>query len=157
MEDKEGLGPEELEQQILDEVQKSVEENGNEGYQMYLDNFHLRLPTGFTSAGGKLRERSSHLTNTTYAERERQTAGEPNQYSPILQNQTPEQFFQTIDQVLTQVIDEAIQNGLDPKKLEELKNPAIRGNINLEELLKILLPVYIKLRQMGYSHRDLTT
>lgn len=70
-------------------------------------------------------------------------------YSKLCISQTPRQVLETIDQTV-------IEMGIDPQLLHDF---ASARHLNLEEqktFTEILFPIYLKLREKGYSHFDLT-
>jgi len=145
----------------------------NERVFWYLNNFHQRLPSaygkdeeehlaekgkGFKNkqevAQGRMKTKKESLENFVRefkkvwrGDVERTERG----YSEKLWNETKQQFLDEIEKAIT-------ESGVDRNKLLEYIT-ARRDNIIREpdkESQRILfLPIYIKLREMGYSHVDL--
>ena len=63
------------------------------------------------------------------------------EYSSLLRSQTPRLFFDTIDRLLE-------EEGISKETVMNLKF----HNRDLKRLYELTLPVFIKLREMGYLH-----
>ncbi|MFQ5474598.1 MAG: hypothetical protein ACE5DM_02060 [Candidatus Nanoarchaeia archaeon] len=115
-------------QDIDAEIEQFRRENGPDWLRKYLNNFHGHLPGGYKRAG-----RMCDLSDAS---------------SEIRKTQSAQEFWNTVDDVVREC-------EIDPLSiLTERNAQRISGRSRLYELI---LPVYKRLRDMGYNHYpDLT-
>ena len=70
-------------------------------------------------------------------------------HSDLRKSQTPREFFKTIDDVIT-------DSGIDINEIKRLQNLNKIDNqgSHYKKLYDLVLPVYIKLREIGYERTD---
>lgn len=115
----------------------------------YLNNFHLRLRCFGDQRGDDILEENLHVPN-----RVRLKGKDMSGYSRVFLRQTPHEFYEAVDTAVR-------ESGIDFKRLQQIQEKYLssRGAITVEEKIeraKIILPVYIKLRECGYTKRELT-
>ena len=71
-------------------------------------------------------------------------------HSDLYLNQSLSQFLETVDKAI-------IAEGFSENEFEELTEKYIQQKIPHEEFYNRLLPVYVRLRAMGYTRRDFGT
>ena len=144
---------EKLQTLILDEL-RAVKEKKGENWYSYFNNLWLRLPDdtpyfgNYRKAsieGGKWnRKRSEYLKDDEFYNEEMQM------HSALRNNQTDEEFFQTIDHKIKEL-------GISEDKIQELVNQLKSGlpRRAMIELYTMLETLYVELRVLGYNHQDL--
>ena len=123
------------------EINKSKKEYGDEWYLKYFNNFYGNLP------GGLYRDPllfPRHIRDKKIIDFE-----EPNdKLSRIRLNQSTLEFHKTIDDVIKEL-------RLNPREITEAQEK-YKKHYDLE-LFDLIIPIYIRLREMGYKHYpDLT-
>ncbi len=125
----------------LEELQRTL--GKDEGLLKYLNNFRFHLPNGW------YRSLASLCLDILYSQ-----LGSTSQFSPKKSQQTPEEFYRTIDRAL------ASEGIVIPPQLQPFvgeKNPFFKGiRAQMIELHNLVLPGYAHLRDDGYTHSDLT-
>lgn len=109
----------------------------------YLVNFECWLPNGLNRKfSDKLGQMEDTLEEKGYASKEN---------SSLRVRQTDRQFYETVDKVL-------IAEGFDPEVMKTWQgNKEWFDDMDQYELREKILPVYIRLRAMGYTEADLNT
>ncbi len=80
-----------------------------------------------------------------------QTDSDFQTYSLLYLSQTGRQFFEAVDQAV-------LEAGVDKTHLETMATKFNKlSEDERRQFLEILFPVYLKLREKGYNHRDLIT
>ena len=115
-------------QQIEREIAKEIIEHGNEWALSFFNNFNCYLPGGFYRIAGQ-QDFWKWGKN----------------FSKIIKKQTFGEFHQTIDNIINEF-------GFNPKDFVKFqKKPSFTAETQIFYLHKVL-PIYIKLREMGYKH-----
>ncbi len=117
----------------------------------YLNNFFLNLPDARCKHGGYYQDLAvvlgcmdlNQIETGADPEEEKQRGA-----SELYLNQKRRDFFTTIDQVL-------VESGIAIDEVQRLQKEG--GKDKIKELHELVFPAYIRLREMGYSHRDLMT
>jgi hypothetical protein len=144
----------------MNDLEKTIEQEIKEGF----NNFHLRFPDSKYKNGGFKRRiyneeeyKKSHLelseSGIKWRIQKKQRGSTPEQiredfthYSQLYQNQSPKEFYETIDKTI-------VVCGFDLKEIDKL-NQSENFKILNE---KIFPSVYTQLRKMGYNRIDLWT
>ncbi len=125
----------ELKVQIEKEIAEAKQLWGEElGKIRYLNNFDCNLPGGFYR---ECFEPTSRAYLYDYG------SGK----SSIRREQSVHEFWDTIDSVVAE---------LEIEKEEIIEARKRFGHIRDLGIVDLILPIYIQLRELGYSHRDLT-
>ncbi len=154
-------------QSIAREIKDHRKQYSHRWYRYFFNNMHLNLPDNSLPGDGYYRG----LTQGKYL------IWNSEVYNPLLDHwetpnfeyhlrhgkqrspdmserkwlQKPREFFATVDSVLRELqVDLTVLNDLQRAKREN----CVEGT---RCLMRRLLPVYIRLREIGYSHLDLTT
>ncbi len=144
-------------EEIERELKKYIDEYGERSGLVHLmNNFLFNLPTpSYEQESYRKRVNQRNEWDVTYIEFIKKVS--PNDvfqeqlkyHSDLKLNQTPRQFFETIDKVLEELnipVNEV-------KRLLEIRFK--EGKNTMPELYKLTLSAYLKLREMGYTRQDL--
>ena len=157
--------PEKTMTQIIEE---EIAHEGK-GLSWYLNNFFLKIPR---KTGGTLGELDlsdpkwvDHFRSTSPMQRLQKDLGQEITPEKIAEKRRDysEKYFNTPGTDFQRDFERAIQeSGVDPEELYGWLEKRIKGDqeakqMTYEEnfLRRMLLPIYLKLREMGYSHTDL--
>lgn len=167
---KEAVWQEAVKEDVLKGLNNSKAELGEDYMSYYFDNFILafsktpRNRRDDTRASGNWKK----IYRDIYTENTPKIVTKDGKPIKILQseiklNQTPEQYYQTLDSTLEQIL--TPEQNLEAKKLIGLRDKLVETrersvdglDINgiKKRFYELMLPVYIKLRQMGYNDSDL--
>jgi hypothetical protein len=152
---------------VREEVEKEIREQG-QNWTSYINNFHLRL----TDEEGSSRWNYDHL-GLMDKKPDEASPGSATSYSAKRQNETFRDFFKTIDEVRAQIDPDGniLQLMADAREAKEIFNKhAAKKDIDIDEfkqdleslkdklrkLNQALIPLYIRLRALGYGHKELT-
>lgn len=139
-----------LEQSIIAEGERLLKENPAE-WPGFLNNFYRQvLPEGSALwKTSRKRDKESDNWNKKHRDIIEYTQG----HSSLWLNQTPREFFETIDKVTKELdVDGEIRRAID--KLCEVTNYQER-QIAQEEFEKKLIPIFARLVAMGYTRQEL--
>ena len=160
-----------MEQIVAEEIEQSKRQYGERtGFRYYFNNFYLSLPSDDFNHGGPNRDTAIELRifdipHEVYIKNLSEGDNRLAQrllkmHSPLYLQQTPKQFFETIDKVLA-------EKGIPLEEVKMLQHEVFvikskdgliaepRTDKEVIELFNRVLPAYIKLREMGYTYRDL--
>lgn len=125
-----------------------------------LNNMHFTFPSGFYRSDALLDIFEPSETYLMFAKRmARQEGREVSSstytlYSELKLNQTPREFFEIVDQA---IVDSGLSLAEIASKTEKAQRDAMPARRqSLLELRELVLPVYMKLIEQGYSHQDIT-
>jgi len=107
----------------------------------YLNNFHLKMPDGNDQSGYGSWYRE--LYHNHWEVKHRESKNNFGSYSGLFLDQSPKEFYEAVDLA----IGECGISRAEITKMLECSNGRPK---------EIVLPVFIKLREMGYDRRDLT-
>lgn len=129
---------------MMEQILKEMEEHNKNGKESFLNNFHHKLPDERYDRGGVYR---SYFEDEEWDTPFRILNGEsPARPSELYLDQTPAEFFSTIDSAIEDC-------GIDLERLKTLQ----ADKWNIKEIHSFVLPIYVRLREMGYKHYpDLT-
>jgi len=123
-----------VEEEILEDLKRFKKEDRG----WYFNNFYTILP------GGLRRDDRYDKTSWRHSGDERSNNG------PRLVGKTPAEFFEEVDATLLEV-------GLDIHVIRELEKEAREGDIStIDKIDAYAYPLYIRLREKGYTCHDLT-
>jgi hypothetical protein len=142
--------PSELEQSIIARGKKLLKEEPDK-WPGFLNNFHMQV----IPEKSRWRTRREQARSLGYWDKKNKdtTTDNPAVHSNLWLNQTPKEFFETIDKVIAELdtdgkIVEAINNFCNIKRYEEKDK-------TLDELDEKLIPVFARLVVMGYTMQEL--
>lgn len=132
---------------FLESVRNSAE---RDAYLSYFNNFSLRLPSNHERIGDSRRILDTKDADVPY----RSGMSKDSQdgiWHPSTKklDQTPRQFFATIDQAIE-------KEGINMDELARLNSESDHGVIHPYDFYKFTLPVYVRLVALGYNAFDLT-
>lgn len=118
----------------------------------YLNNFYMNLPgaseksvlanyRAFAEEQGNMYE--SWIESYSNVSKEIEMGN-----TLLFLNQKRRDFFETIDRAL-------VEEGISIDEVKRLQALRIEDSNNGKELCELVFPAYVRLRRMGYSHRDL--
>jgi len=121
----------------------------------YLNNFFFRLPDSRFDNNGyyrrvytvEIRKKSFRELTEDFAKKHGlYFARESSKHSELYLNQSPEEFYATVDSLIEDC-------GLNLETIQQMHE----GTNTMTVLNDYAFPVYIKLREMGYTHMELTS
>ena len=141
-----------------EELKRYKEEHGERfGLIHLLDNFLFNLPSDDFEEGGYYRKKSFYNGHYDISNKEHLLARTPKHlieevlkpHSDLKLNQTPRQFFETIDKVLQEL-------DIPVDEIKRLQHLGYAEGKNIEYMLyQLTFPAYVKLREIGYTKQDL--
>ena len=126
------------------EIKEYKKKYGEDWQAYYFNNFGFNLPDDDCEHGGYYRETfaKSGWLDMTIAKRD---PANKLGYSYLYRNQTARDFFKTVDQTLE-------EQGISLKEIKRLQHLKNReGSEHWKKLSELVLPAYIKLRELGYQ------
>ncbi len=146
------------------EMDHMREEKGEKWY-WYLNNFWCRLGHEGSPGGGYYRGLSKDRDTLGKTIREQIPLGheayeeEMRYHSELRKDQTDAEFYGVIDREIKKlgISEERIKTLLDAIRGGGGGAPTRERDAAIRELYELLLPAYVELRVLGYSHQELTS
>ena len=121
----------EIEVSMKDYLARHPEAGEDFAYRLYFNNFNLRLPFG-----GRREQREE--------------AGQLDQPFNDGSGRTSREFYADMDDAIA-------ERGLDLEKIRVLQQEGKRDVRKMRQLFEMTFPVYVMLRSMGYTRRELNS
>ncbi|GEM_PF-3485171 len=135
---------------VHNEIEQSKNMHGESWRGVYFNNFYLR----FTKTERDFLKKS--LSNVWNISRREWLNDNPQNESELYVNQSLQQYYETVDCV----VEEA---GISSDELQKLIQEIVKSPSDFTQFSRIykqfcdlILPVYVRLRELGYSQQDLT-
>lgn len=150
MENQEAPNPEKIKEQILAEIAEFKREFPDQPLSDYFNNFGNNLPNEEAENKGLYRALMQPNFDITFEEYAKKRGADLSEHSETYRNQTPRQFFETVDLALK-------ESGISMEEYNRIRQLVKADHKYWENFYELVTPVYIKLRQMGYNEADLTS